>query len=118
MAAAALALAASAPAAAEVRVRAHLDLGELAQCVSASGAIFYAAHWCSSCREQLEAFGEHAKALPYFECYDGAKGAGMNRQCAEAGIVGVPTWVFADGRVQAGAMTPLALAAATDCLQL
>jgi hypothetical protein len=113
----ALVLATGAPAAAEVRVRAHLDLGELAQCIADSGATLYAAHWCPVCREQLEMFGEHASALPYLECYDGPRSAGMNAQCAKAGIAGVPTWVFADGRVAMGAQSPLALAAATHCLQ-
>ena len=112
----ALALVASAPVAAEVRIQTHFDLGALARCVSDSGAIFYGAHWCPVCRQQKEAFGEHAASLPYFECYDGPRSAGMNDACAEAGIRGVPTWVFADGRVELGAMSPLELATATQCL--
>jgi hypothetical protein len=111
----ALALLASAPAAAEVNVRLHMDLGELAQCISESGAVFYGAHWCPVCRHQRESFGEHAGALPYFECYDGPKAAGMNDRCAEAGVRAVPTWVFSDGRVEVGEMTPAALATATGC---
>ena len=112
----ALALLASAPAAAEVRIHTNFDLGDLARCIADSGATFYGAHWCPVCREQRESFGEHAASLPYFECYDGPKSAGMNDTCREAGVTGLPTWVFADGRVEAGLMSPLALAAATHCL--
>jgi hypothetical protein len=103
-------------AAAEVNIRGNLDLGELATCIADSGAVFYGAHWCPVCRRQNAYFEEHADSLPYFECYDGARSEGKNGDCRELGIRSYPTWVFADGRVQPGAMTPLGLAAATDCL--
>jgi len=110
----------AAPAAAEVNVRSNLDLGELAKCIADSGAVFYGAYWCPVCRQQRESFGEHASALPYVECYDAGqrKGQGMRQICVDEDIRGFPTWIFSDGSVTTGAQSPLALAAATDCLGL
>ena len=93
----------------------EIDLGSLAQCIAESGALFYGAHWCPYCRKQKEYFGEHARALPYVECFDGPKSGGMNSRCTDEGIEGFPTWVFADGKRESGALSPRALAAATGC---
>jgi glutaredoxin len=102
---------AAVPAAARERI----DLGALAQCISDSGARFYGAHWCPFCRKQKEYFEGHARALPYVECYDGDKSEGMNSRCKRAHVESFPTWVFADGTVQTGALSPSDLAAATGC---
>ena len=104
------------PAMAEVNVRTDLDLGELAQCVSDSGAKFYGAHWCPVCLRQNKAFGEHSGDLPYVECYDGSRSEGMNETCRQAGIRSFPTWVLEDGRVASRLLSPAELAAATGCL--
>lgn len=111
-----LALLASAPAAAERGGGADLDLEELAECVSDSGAVYYGAWWCPQCRRQNELFGDHADDLPYFECYDGPRSGGMNDDCRRAGVRGFPTWVLPDGSELRGRQSPARLAAATDCL--
>jgi len=109
---------APAPGRAEVRVDADLDLEEVAECVADSGAVFYGAWWCPQCRRQNEYFGEHAGALPYVECYDGARSQGQNDTCHEAGVRAYPTWILDDGRQLRGAQSPLKLASATGCLGL
>jgi hypothetical protein len=91
------------------------DLGSLARCISASGAIFYGAHWCPVCAKQKEYFDGYAYLLPYVECYDGPKKDGRNARCKKLGIEHYPTWVFPDGSVQTGARTPENLAAKTGC---
>lgn len=104
------------PLLAEVSVESDLDLAELAECIGDSGALYYGAHWCPMCRKQNGYFEQHAGALPYVECYDGARSEGMNDTCREAGVRAFPTWILADGRQLRGARSPLELAAATDCL--
>jgi large repetitive protein len=93
----------------------QVDLAGLARCVSASGAIFYGAHWCPICAKQKEYFDGYAYLLPYVECYDGPKKDGRNAQCKKLDIEHYPTWVFPDGRVETGADTPEELAAKTGC---
>jgi len=110
-----LALAATA-AHAEVRIHNDLDLGELASCVSDSGALYYGAHWCPMCRKQNAYFEGYSDALPYVECYDGPKSWGMNETCRSEDVKAFPTWIFGDGSVRRGALSPLALASATGCL--
>ena len=96
---------------------ADVDLAGLATCIRKSGTVFYGAHWCPICREQKESFDGYAYLLPYVECYDGPKDAGMNATCKSEGIKSFPTWVFPDGSRKTGARELESLAAATGCAQ-
>jgi thiol-disulfide isomerase/thioredoxin len=84
----------------------------LAECIKASGAKFYGAHWCGYCRKQKATFGDAAKALPYIECYELGTKNKLDK-CKE--VRGFPSWEFADGKSRRGALSAQALAAATGC---
>lgn len=88
---------------------------ELAQCLSDKGAKMYGAKWCPHCQKQKEAFGAAADKLPYVECSDESAPNGQAKECADAGITGYPTWVFADGQRQSGEITMAELAAKAGC---
>lgn len=66
-----------------------------AQCISASGAKFYGAFWCSHCADQKALFGSSAHYLPYVEC--SAADKTELPACQQAGIQAYPTWIFSDG---------------------
>ena len=87
---------------------------ELAQCITDSGAKFYAAFWCPYCQEQKRVFGRGADSLPYIECST-PNGQGQLATCAEAEITSYPTWEFADGVRLSGALAPRSLAQLTGC---
>lgn len=86
----------------------------LATCLTDKGAKFYGAFWCPHCREQKKIFGNSAKLLPYIECST-ADASGQLQVCTDEKIEGYPTWVFADGSRQGGALTPEELASKTGC---
>jgi uncharacterized membrane protein len=85
-------------------------LHELAQHLTNTGAVFYGAHWCPSCREQKRLFGGAANKLPYVECAQGGPNAGMINRCVRAGVSGYPTWVI-DSKQVVGVIQPENLAA-------
>lgn len=87
---------------------------KLATCITASGAKFYGAFWCPHCNDQKDMFGEAKKDLPYIECST-PDGRGENPVCAAAKITGYPTWVFADGTSESGALPFEELARKTGC---
>jgi thiol-disulfide isomerase/thioredoxin len=87
---------------------------KLAACIKASGAKFYGAFWCPHCNDQKDMFGDAKKELPYIECST-PDGRGENPVCAAAKITGYPTWVFADGTSQPGALSFEELAQRTGC---
>jgi uncharacterized membrane protein len=77
---------------------------ELARHLSATGARFYGAFWCSACREQKRLFGTAADELPYVEC--DARGPGARPDlCAQAGVRSYPTWTIQGSRQEG--VTPL-----------
>ncbi len=77
---------------------------ELARHLSATGARFYGAFWCSACREQKRLFGSAADELPYIEC--DARGPGARPDlCAQAGVRSYPTWTIQGSRQEG--VTPL-----------
>lgn len=84
----------------------------LAQCIASSGAKFYGAFWCPHCQDQKDLFGRAAKHLPYIECSNSDRT--QRKVCADAGIDGYPTWVFADGS-RGYVMTKPELAQRTGC---
>jgi uncharacterized membrane protein len=84
------------------------DQEALARHLSATGARFYGAFWCSACREQKRLFGNAAHELPYVEC--DARGAGARPDlCTQVGVRSYPTWVI-QGTRQEGVMPLEALA--------
>jgi hypothetical protein len=87
---------------------------ELAQCITDSGAKFYAAFWCPYCQEQKRVFGRGGNILPYIECST-PNGQGQLSTCADAEITSYPTWEFADGVRLTGALAPRSLAQITGC---
>lgn len=81
----------------------------LAQHLTDTGAVFYGAHWCPSCREQKHLFSGAADKLPYVECAQGGPNSGMSNRCVQAGVSGYPTWVI-NGRPVVGVIQPENLA--------
>ena len=81
----------------------------LAKCLTENGAVMYGAYWCSHCNDQKGMFGDAVKFINYVECTED------QQACAEAGVQGYPTWIFADGSSVAGAQQLGTLAAATGC---
>lgn len=75
------------------KVKSESPNRSLAQCLKDKGVKFYGASWCGYCNKQKAMFGDSAKDLPYIECGNGSK-------CA--GITGFPTWVFPNGERKSG----------------
>lgn len=90
------------------------ELDSFARCLGDKGAKLYGAFWCSHCKSQKELFGDSAKYLPYIECStpDGQQQLSV---CAQAGIEGYPTWVFADGSRESGELSLKKLSEKTGC---
>lgn len=88
---------------------------ELAQCLSAKGATFYGAFWCSHCRSQKALFGTAASALPYVECST-PNGNDQVPVCKDKKIVSYPTWTFQDGSEVTGEQSFTVLANKTGCI--
>ncbi|MES2059898.1 MAG: hypothetical protein V4438_02625 [Patescibacteria group bacterium] len=86
----------------------------LATCLADKGVKFYGAFWCPHCAEQKKLFGASAKLLPYIECST-PDAANQTQACIDAKIESYPTWQFADGSRQSGAITPADLAAKSGC---
>jgi hypothetical protein len=73
----------------------------LAEKLTANGAKFYGAYWCSHCQKQKSLFGATAAAkLPYVEC--AADGQNSQRQlCKTKDIKMFPTWII-NGKLYPG----------------
>jgi hypothetical protein len=85
-----------------------------AKCLASKQAKMYGAYWCPHCADQKEMFGRSFQYLPYVEC--GIKGSRDEAvPCAQAGIKHFPTWQFADGGRQEGALSLRALGEKTGC---
>ncbi len=89
-------------------------LDSFAQCLKDKNATFYGAYWCPHCQRTKQMFGSAAHLLPYVECST-ADGKGQTQICKDKGIVGYPTWVFADGSKLEGEHTLDELAKASGC---
>lgn len=85
-----------------------------ARCVADSGATFYGAFWCPSCKEQRAVFGRSHQHLPYVEC-SLPSGQGQNKTCDDAGITEYPTWDFGDGERVTGFQSIEILSEKTRC---
>lgn len=92
-----------------------LNLDSFAKCLTDSGAKFYGASWCPHCKDQKEMFGSSIQYIPYIECSNEEATAQL-QVCTDAKIEGYPTWVFADGTRQSGAIPLSQLAEKTGCV--
>jgi thiol-disulfide isomerase/thioredoxin len=86
------------------------EIQALSSCLRDSGALMYGAYWCPHCEEQREMFGTAVDDLPYIECTE------QEARCAQAGIQGYPTWIFADGSRVSGTQTFGELAEMSGCV--
>ena len=86
----------------------------LAQCIAQKGVKFYGAFWCTHCADQKAEFGAAAKDLPYVECSN--PDHSQNAACNAAGVKNnYPTWIFPDGTVHEGGLSPETLSQMTGC---
>ncbi len=85
------------------------QLRALAIHLTDTGAAFYGAHWCPSCREQKVLFKASARRLPYVECSSGGRGSPLTAPCVANNIRQYPTWIIG-GQRHAGVQTPRTLA--------
>lgn len=87
----------------------------LAECLTGAGAKMYGTSWCPHCKKQKEEFGAAFAKVAYVECADEANPRVQAPACAEAGITGYPTWLFADGSKLEGDQSFAALAKKAGC---
>jgi hypothetical protein len=81
----------------------------LAKALTAKGAIFYGAYWCSHCKDQKAAFSDALQYVTYYECDPQGENPKV-KECEAAGIQGYPTWIY-NGDKKEGALTLDELAA-------
>ena len=87
---------------------------DLANCLSANGAVMYGAFWCPKCSRQKKAFGDAAELIPYVEC-DPRGDDSQTDLCLEKNVMSYPHWEFADGSFEAKVFSPEELAQRTGC---
>ena len=86
----------------------------LAECLSQKGVKFYGAFWCTHCEDQKAEFGAAATDLPYIECSN--PDHTENAACIAAGVKNeYPTWMFPDGTIHEGGLSPDTLSQMTGC---
>lgn len=87
--------------------------GALAKCLAEKGAVAYIASSCPFCEKLASLFGDSWGAIKKVECrFLDATGG---EDCAAKGIVGYPTWVFADGSSLTGLTSLNDIAKRADC---
>jgi hypothetical protein len=91
---------------------AELDKKAFADCISASGAKYYAAHWCPYCKKQNQMFGRDWVFLPYIEC-SAKTGRTQLARCSH--ISGYPTWIFPEVGERSGVQSFGELERYTGC---
>ena len=91
------------------------ELDGFARCIEEKDATFYGAFWCPHCKDQKALFGASTKYLPYIECST-PDGQSQTQVCKDKGIVGYPTWIFANGNRQSGVVSLEDLSATTSCV--
>ncbi len=85
------------------------EVEKLALCLKEKGAVMYGTYWCPHCKKQKEMFGEAFKYINYVECTE------VPQKCEEAGIYGVPTWIFKNGTKLEGIQTLEKLKEVSGC---
>ena len=63
---------------------------KIAQCLTERGYKIYYADWCPFCRDQKALFGDAAKYLYAFDCFDPGGAPGNTAKCPD--LPGVPAW--------------------------
>lgn len=86
----------------------------LAQCLADKGVKLYSAWWCGPCEWQKKQFGEAVSRLPVVECYPEGERDEI-RECRDAKLKSLPTWVFPDGMRVDESMTLADLAKRSGC---
>ena len=76
-------------------------LRELATHLQDSGARFYGAYWCPSCKKQKALFTASGDRLPYIECTPEGRGGSRAVDCLTENIQEYPTWII-DGQRHTG----------------
>jgi Tfp pilus assembly protein PilV len=84
-----------------------------AKCLSDKGVKLYTFSGSVYCIKQNEIFYGNIQYLPSIECSDPNKV--QADVCADADILGYPTWVFKDGSQKGGVLTISELSAKTGC---
>lgn len=81
-------------------------LDRLAKYLTAKGAKFYGASWCTHCQKQKKVFGDAVKDLPYVECSSSTTQKDQAAECKAVNFVdnssgthyteiqGYPTWIY------------------------
>lgn len=81
---------------------------EFAECISASGAVFYGTSWCPHCNSQKALFGSTLDKINFVDC-EASRDA-----CSRAGITAYPTWMIG-GEKYLGTQSLENLAELTGC---
>lgn len=87
----------------------------LAACLKSKGVKLYGAYWNKDTQDQLQMFGDDQDNLDYVECGIQGDYAAQTQECDDEGILGYPTWKFADGRMEAGKLTEEQLMQMSGC---
>jgi hypothetical protein len=89
-------------------------LDAFAKCLATKQVKMYGAYWCPHCADQKEMFESSFQYVPYVEC--GVPGSRDEAPvCKDAGIKHFPTWQFADGERQEGALALQAIGTKSGC---
>jgi len=86
-----------------------VEIEKLSLCLKEKSATMYGTYWCPHCINQKKAFGSSFKNIPYVECTE------KEKECTAAGVVGYPTWIFADGTKLSGVQEFKTLAEKAGC---
>ena len=87
----------------------HANLDGFAQCLAEKKITMYGSVTCPHCQAEKKRFGDSFRYVPYVECTTDPKA------CTDAGVDGVPTWIFADARRLVGAQGLEKLSAESGC---
>ncbi len=86
----------------------------LANCLKEKGVKVYFASWCGYCQAQHQSFGDDAwNVLDKVQC--DTEDGGWTQECTDAGVQGVPTWIFSDGTNLPGRQALKTLAEKAGC---
>lgn len=66
-------------------------LDNFAKCLTDKKAVMYGNYNCPHCQNEKKAFGDSFRFILYVECTQEPK------ECVDAGITKVPTWIFSNG---------------------
>lgn len=85
------------------------ELDSFAKCLSEKGVAMYGTDWCSHCQNEKKSFGQSFRFINYIDCQKNPQ------KCVDAGVNGLPTWIFEDGRKLEGEQGIEKLAEESGC---